>query len=77
MGGTATIPVTYGATPAVDVECVGMTIAQVRDSLAEGLNIPEDADAAVSGEPVEASYKLQTGDSLEFVRASGEKGTAD
>lgn len=70
---SATIQVTYGAN-SQEVDVVGKTVGQIREGMAEALNVPKDATALISGEPVVNDYALQQGDRVEFVRASGEKG---
>lgn len=57
-----------------EAEIVGKTISEVRAELAEVLNIPVDSRAMVSGDNVEATYALQVGDTLEFIKESGDKG---
>ncbi len=52
----------------------GKRIAEVRTELAQVLNIPPDAQARISGVHVDNEYRLQEGDTLEFVRAAGNKG---
>jgi len=54
----------------------GKTIGEVRDQVADILNVPENAQARVSGVQAEDSKELADGDTLEFVKTAGEKGTA-
>jgi hypothetical protein len=53
----------------------GMTVADVRRLLQRPHNIPLHAHAFVNGDPVEDTYRLASGDTLEFAREAGEKGT--
>ena len=55
-------------------DIAGQTVDAVRQTLTEAMNIPEDAQAIVSGNNVDASYSMQNGDTLEFVRPAGCKG---
>lgn len=52
----------------------GKTVADVKQGFKEVLNIPDDAQAIISGDNVENSYALRAGDVLEFVKPSGTKG---
>lgn len=52
----------------------GKTVSEVRQALADVLNIPADAQAIISGDNVEVTYQLRPGDVLEFIKKSGEKG---
>ncbi|MFC1608700.1 hypothetical protein ACFL2R_03820 [Patescibacteria group bacterium] len=56
-------------------KCIGFTVNEIREVGQELLNIPDDAEAVVSGDSVNTEYRLQEGDTLEFVRASGSKGS--
>lgn len=53
----------------------GKRIAEVRSELTQVLNIPQNAQANISGGHVENDYRLQEGDTLEFVRPAGQKGS--
>jgi len=53
----------------------GKSVSEVREGLAEALNIPDDARAIITGDNVNDGYCLQDGDVLEFVRPSGDKGS--
>ena len=52
----------------------GQSVSEIKEALREVFNIPEDAQAIISGDNVENVYLLQNGDVLEFVRPSGTKG---
>lgn len=53
----------------------GRSVADVRAMLAQALNIDPASKAVVGGEDVAESYQLADGDELEFVKASGTKGS--
>jgi hypothetical protein len=57
-----------------EAEVVGMTVAQAKRALMESLNIPEDSQAIISGDNVNTDYILREGDTLEFIKPSGENG---
>jgi hypothetical protein len=52
----------------------GKTITEVRDQLADILNIPENAQARLNGSPISNDSTLSDGASVEFVKTAGEKG---
>lgn len=52
----------------------GKTVGEVRAQVADILNVPENAQARVSGVQAEDSKELADGDTLEFVKTAGEKG---
>jgi hypothetical protein len=53
---------------------VGKSVVDVRTMLSQALNIDPQARPLVNGADADASYILQDGDELEFVKAAGEKG---
>ena len=53
---------------------VGRSVAEVADFLKEILNVSSMADGLVNGDKAAASYILQEGDTLEFVKPAGSKG---
>ena len=67
------VEVIYGAS-AQNFAVGGQTLAEARDVIASILRIPPDSPALVNGEPVPVSYRLNRGDTLEFVHHAGEKG---
>jgi len=71
----ATVQVTCGALTE-EVAVAGMTVGDVRTLLAAPFSIAPRATALVNGQPVAARHQLATGESLEFVRPSGEKGAS-
>ena len=54
----------------------GMSVGAARGLLQHALNIPPGAAALVNGNPVDPERDLVAGDTLEFVRLAGEKGSA-
>jgi hypothetical protein len=58
----------------LEAAIAGKSVSEVRQTLKEPLNIDPRALALVHGRDVAASYILQDGDQLEFVRLAGEKG---
>jgi len=52
----------------------GCPVFSVRLSLVDAFNIPPDALSFVNGEQVGSDYLIVAGDTLEFVRQSGDKG---
>lgn len=69
-----TVHVLCGANTA-EMPVVGNTVEEVRASVAELMNIKEDADAYVNGEIVDPQqHVLQNDETLEFIKPSGQKG---
>lgn len=58
----------------LDANLAGKTVADVRAMLTQALNIDPAAQPTISGETVGEDYVLESGDELEFVKASGVKG---
>jgi len=67
------VKVIHGANDGV-FDVAGCPVFSVRLSLVDAFNIPPDALSFVNGEQVGSEYLLVPGDTLEFVRQSGEKG---
>lgn len=53
----------------------GKTVGAVRKSLREVFNIPGDAEALIMGKAVGDDFVLEGGQSLEFVKEAGVKGS--
>ena len=70
---SAMVKVSYGVHN-LEAAIAGKSVSEVRQSLKEPLNIDPRALALVNSRDVAASYILQQGDQLEFVRLAGEKG---
>ena len=70
---TGQVKISYGVHN-LDAAIAGKSVSEVRQTLREPLNIDPRAVALVNGRDVAASYILQEGDQLEFVRLAGEKG---
>jgi len=69
-----TIKVVCGANTQEMDNLEGKTVAEIKEGLKEVLNIPDGAQAIISGDNVENGYTLRAGDVLEFVKPSGTKG---
>ena len=54
----------------------GKTVGEVRDQVADILNVPANAQARVNGIQAGDEVQLGDGDTLEFVKTAGEKGAA-
>jgi len=67
------VKISYGVHN-LEAAIAGKSVSEVRQSLKEPLNIDPRALALVNGRDVAASYTLNQGDQLEFVRLAGEKG---
>lgn len=52
----------------------GKTVSQIRHSLRDAFNIPEDAKALVGGTEVSGDHIVADGETVEFVRIFGRKG---
>lgn len=70
------ITVRYGVNSIQRDDLVNQTPQTVLSELADALNIPQSGvQVRVDGSPVEMSYLLQDRQTLEFVKAQGEKGS--
>ncbi len=69
-----TVRVIYGV-HSLEARIAGRSVDDVRSALRQALNIAPRAVAVVDGREVLDSYILQAGDTLEFVRLAGEKGS--
>ncbi len=67
------VKISYGVHH-LEVAISGKSVAEVRQSLKEPLNIDPRAMALVNGRGVRPDYLLREADQLEFVRLAGEKG---
>ena len=70
---SGTVHITWGAL-IDDLEVADMTAGEVLDLLQDAYHIAPGVQINVNGVEVTADTRLATGDSLEFVRAAGEKG---
>ena len=70
--GEKKITVQCGAA-SLDVIAAGQTVAQLREQLREALNIGQAFVPRVNGLTANANSVLSPGDSLEFVKPSGDK----
>jgi hypothetical protein len=69
-----TVQVTYGANSTSFDNLAGNTVGDVRETLKQVFNIPNDAQPLVNGENVADRYRLKANDSLEFIKQAGVKG---
>lgn len=67
------VRIVYGI-HALEAAVAGRTVAEIRQALAQPLNISPRAVAVVNGDVVAEGHLLQAGQQLEFVRLAGEKG---
>lgn len=70
---TTTIHVSCGASSG-NFPVVGRTVLEVGEFLREVLNVEKLSTGLVNGKEVQASYILQAGDNLEFLKPAGKKG---
>jgi len=70
------VKISYGVHH-LEVAVAGKSVGEVRQALKEPLNIDPRALALVNGRDVAASYRLKSGEQLEFVRMAGEKGAME
>lgn len=52
----------------------GKSIGEVREEVADLLNVPEHAQARINGSPAGEESTVSEGASVEFVKVAGEKG---
>ena len=58
-----------------DVEVqVGQTVGAIRLANADVLNIADNAEVRLNGQPVNDEYVIQADDTIEFIRPAGSKG---
>ena len=67
------VKVMYGV-HTLEATLAGRTVQNVREALAQPLNISPEAVALVNGQEVDSDHVLGAGEFLEFVRYAGEKG---
>jgi hypothetical protein len=68
------ITIVNGVNELSNDDLAGQSVADVRRKVAQALNVDPEATAMVNGEATTASYVLEDGDELEFVKKSGVKG---
>ncbi len=71
--GSDTVQFVWGST-IHDLDLADMSVGEVHAMLGGAYNLAPDAVATVNGEEANSSTRLSRGDTLEFVRAAGEKG---
>ena len=52
----------------------GKSVGEVRDQVADVLNVPDSAQVRVNGAPSDDESVLSDGATVEFVKTAGEKG---
>jgi len=70
------ITIRHGVNSITSETAAGKTLGELRDQVAEILNVPENAQARVNGSQAGNEVQLADGDTLEFVKTAGEKGAA-
>ena len=71
----AVAQVIYGANVQT-MALAGLRITDARALAANILGVDQRAATLVNGRPVRATYRIQPGDTVEFVHQAGEKGSA-
>jgi hypothetical protein len=66
--------VRYGVNSVTHERFAGMSVGDIRDDVAEELNIPANAEARLNGARAEDDAQVRDGETLEFVKTAGEKG---
>lgn len=69
---SAKVKVIHGANDG-EFGVAGAKVGYVRASLIDAFNIPAEAIAFVNSEQVDANFRLQGGDTIEFVKQDGQK----
>jgi len=68
------VRVVHGAADGEFDDLVGVSVGTAKASLVHAYNIPDEYQAFVNGETVNADYTLQANDTLEFIKPAGTKG---
>ena len=58
-------------------DVAGKTVGYVRQALGDVFNIPRDAECLIDGRPVQDTHIVTENSTVEFIKASGTKGTAN
>lgn len=53
----------------------GTNVGSIRNNYQKMWSLPKDSDAYINGGKVDDTYEIQPGDTVEFHRRSGEKGS--
>lgn len=69
------VSIRHGVNSTSSDSVAGKTIADVREQLADVLNIPDSAQVRVNGSPAEEEDTIADGATVEFVKVAGEKGS--
>lgn len=59
------------------IPVAGKTVGEIRADQADAFDIPPDAQAIVNGKPSDDDTQVAAGDTLEFVKHAGEKGSKE
>ena len=65
---TGACRIAHGPNDSYFENIAGKSVASIRRSLATVFSIPDDAEAFISGSVVDGQYRLQAGDSVQFLR---------
>ena len=68
------VTVRYGVNAVTHERFAGMSVGDIRDDVAEDLNVPSAAEARLNGNPAADDAQVREGETLEFVKTAGEKG---
>jgi len=52
----------------------GKTVAEVREQVAELMNVPDSAEVRINGSPADEDTVIGENSTVEFVKVAGEKG---
>ncbi len=68
------VHVEHGVNQIESESFVGKSVADIRTSMRQPLNIGSTAAAYANGDAVSEAYVAQSGDQIEFVKSAGSKG---
>jgi sulfur carrier protein ThiS len=66
--------IAYGHDSWNNLRLAGKTVGAAIEQYAAVFNLPTDATVMVNGESVDRAYVIEEGDTIEIVRATGQKG---
>ena len=70
----STVEISFNANHTESEAAVGKTLAEIRAQYAPIWNIPVNASVSVNGNGAEGAQVLYPGDSVDFAKATSEKG---
>lgn len=73
MSSNPGVRIQYGIHEAL-VDAVGKTVNDVRSTMSQVMNIPNNARAHVGGRPVANDHVISQGQEVEFIKEAGVKG---